>query len=137
MLPKYFFCPPPPSQSRYFGVGPASPTTPFLPKPSRNSPMVEKRKGKRQSKRAKRLYPFFQLNANFKKYFDTSNYSIDENIIPEVECRTLGSRPRTALPRTEPLEAKNRNAQGQGPRTQTQVIQKVSSRTPALHDTIL
>ena len=33
-------------------------------------------------------------------------------------------RPRTALPRTEPLEAKDRNArgQGQGPRTQAQVF---------------
>ena len=35
-------------------------------------------------------------------------------------------RPRTALPRTEPLEAKDRNArgQGQGPRTQAQVFSK-------------
>ena len=35
-------------------------------------------------------------------------------------------RPRTALPRTEPLEAKDRNArgQGQGPRTQPQVFSK-------------
>ena len=34
------------------------------------------------------------------------------------------SRPRTALPRTDPLEAKDRNArgQGQGPRTQAQVF---------------
>ena len=35
-------------------------------------------------------------------------------------------RPRTALPRTDPLEAKNRNARGQGqvPRTQPQVFSK-------------
>ena len=35
-------------------------------------------------------------------------------------------RPRTALPRTDPLEAKDRNArgQGQGPRTQKQVFSK-------------
>ena len=35
-------------------------------------------------------------------------------------------RPRTAFPRTEPLEAKDRNArgQGQGPRTQAQVFSK-------------
>ena len=35
-------------------------------------------------------------------------------------------RPRTALPRTDPLEAKDRNArgQGQGPRTQAQVFAK-------------
>ena len=32
----------------------------------------------------------------------------------EVESRTQGSRPRTAFPRTGTLEAKNRNAQGQG-----------------------
>ena len=38
-------------------------------------------------------------------------------------------RPRTALPRTEPLEAKDRNArgQGQGPRTQVQVFSKKKS----------
>ena len=54
----------------------------------------------------------------------------------EVESRTQGSkprpriqknprlRPRTALPRTDPLEAKDRNARGQGqePRTQAQVF---------------
>ena len=35
-------------------------------------------------------------------------------------------RPRTAFPRTDPLEAKDRNArgQGQGPRTQAQVLSK-------------
>ena len=33
-------------------------------------------------------------------------------------------RPRTAFPRTEPLEAKDRNAQGQGPRTQAQAFSK-------------
>ena len=33
-------------------------------------------------------------------------------------------RPRTAFPRTDPLEAKDRNAQGQGPRTQAQVLPK-------------
>ena len=55
---------------------------------------------------------------------------------PEVESRTQGSRPRTqknprprprtAFPRTDFLEAKDRNArgQGQGPRTQAQVLYK-------------
>ena len=33
-------------------------------------------------------------------------------------------RPRTTLSRTEPLEAKDRNAQGQGPTTQAQVLSK-------------
>ena len=33
-------------------------------------------------------------------------------------------RPRTALPRTHTFEAKDRNAQGQGPRTQAQVFSK-------------
>ena len=32
------------------------------------------------------------------------------------------SRPRTAFPRTDTLEAKDRNARGQGPRTQAQVF---------------
>ena len=36
------------------------------------------------------------------------------------------TRPRTAFPRTDPLEAKDRNARGQGqePRTQPQVFSK-------------
>ena len=56
----------------------------------------------------------------------------------EVESRTQGSRPRprtqknprprprTAFPRTDTLQAKDRNArgQGQGPRTQAQVLSK-------------
>ena len=33
-------------------------------------------------------------------------------------------RPRTAFPRTDPLEAKDRNARSQGPRTQPQVVFK-------------
>ena len=33
-------------------------------------------------------------------------------------------RPRTAFPRTDPLEAKDRNARGQGPRTQPQAFSK-------------
>ena len=33
-------------------------------------------------------------------------------------------RPRTAVPRTDPIEAKDRNARGQGPRTQPQVFSK-------------
>ena len=49
-----------------------------------------------------------------------------------MESRTQGSRqehkknprPRTALPRTDPLEAKDRNARGQEPRTQAQVLSK-------------
>ena len=56
--------------------------------------------------------------------------------MPGVESRTQDSRPRTrtqknlrprtALPRTDPLEAKDRNArvQGQGSRTQAQVFSK-------------
>ena len=36
-------------------------------------------------------------------------------------------RPRTAFPRTEPLEAKDRNARGQGPRTQAQAFSKKRS----------
>ena len=59
-----------------------------------------------------------------------------------VESRTQGSRPRprtqkknprprprTAFPRTDTLEAKDRNArgQGQGPRTQAQVLFKIKS----------
>ena len=59
----------------------------------------------------------------------------------EVESRTQGSsqsqghkknprpRPRTAFPRTDTLEAKDRNARGQGPRTQAQVLSKKKKRS--------
>ena len=45
----------------------------------------------------------------------------------EVESRTQGSRPRPAFPTTDPLEAKDRNArgQGEGPRTQAQAFSKI------------
>ena len=67
-------------------------------------------------------------------------YATESHIVlePEMESRTQGSRlmprpriqksprPRTALPRTDPLEAKDRNArgQGQGLRTHAQVFSK-------------
>ena len=41
--------------------------------------------------------------------------------------KNLRPRPRTAFPRTEPLEAKDRNARGLGPRTQAQVLSKKKS----------
>ena len=55
---------------------------------------------------------------------------------PEVESRTQGSRPRTqknlrprtALPRTNPLEAKDRNARGQGQRHNAEVIFKKKTK---------
>ena len=54
------------------------------------------------------------------------------NYLSEVESKTQGSRPRprTALPRTDPLEAKDRNArgQGQGPRTETEVFSEKNQR---------
>ena len=53
---------------------------------------------------------------------------LDHSIYQRVESRTHGSRPRprTALPRTDTLEAKDRNTrgQGQGPRKQTQMCPK-------------
>ena len=69
---------------------------------------------------------------------DVLEDSTSVTYVPEVESRTQGSRlrprtqknpkprPRTALPRTDPLEANDRNAlgQSQGPRTQTQVFSK-------------
>ena len=49
-------------------------------------------------------------------------------LLAEVESRTQGlrPRPRTARPRTDTLEAKDRNVRGQGlgPRTQTLVFSK-------------
>ena len=65
----------------------------------------------------------------------TAQFQVSCNTrIAEMELRTQGSgprprtqknpRPRTALPRTKPLEAKNRNArrQGQEPRTPAQAF---------------
>ena len=44
----------------------------------------------------------------------------------EMESRTQSwrPRPRTALPKTDPFEAKDRKARGQGSRTQAQVLSK-------------
>ena len=56
------------------------------------------------------------------------------SFFPEVEPRTQGQghkknpRPRTAFPRTDTLEAKDRNARGQGPRTRAQVLSKKKNR---------
>ena len=69
------------------------------------------------------------------KALKTGNFAY---FLAEVESRTQSSRPRprtqknprprprTAFPRTDPLEAKDRNARGQGqePRTQPQVFSK-------------
>ena len=67
--------------------------------------------------------------------YQTVLFSIYQ-LISEVESRTQGSRPRPrtqkkseakakdSLPRTDALEAKDRNARGQGPRTQAQVLSK-------------
>ena len=57
---------------------------------------------------------------------------ISMSCFPEVESRTQGSRPktekyprpRTDFPRTDPLEAKDRNARGQGPKTQPKMFFK-------------
>ena len=43
-------------------------------------------------------------------------------------------RPRTAFPRTDTLEAKDRNARGQEPRTQPQVFSKKSLQKKILSD---
>ena len=70
--------------------------------------------------------------------------------VPEVESRTQGSRPRprlrtqknprprTAFPRTDTLDAKDRNArgQGQGPRTQAQVLSKKKKVFPKIFQAI-
>ena len=44
-------------------------------------------------------------------------------------------RPKTAFPRTDTLEAKDRNARGQGPRTQAQVLSKKKKK--GLHKNFL
>ena len=68
-----------------------------------------------------------------------------KSYLPEVESRTQGSRPgprtqknprprpRTVFPRTDTLEAKDRNARGQGPRTQAQVLSKKKKKKKGLH----
>ena len=60
---------------------------------------------------------------NSPKLNSLSTFCMAWHCSPEVESRTQGSRPRprprTAFPRTDTLEAKDRNARGQGPRTQS------------------
>ena len=41
---------------------------------------------------------------------------------------TQNPRPRTAFPRTDPFEAKDKNTRGQGPRTQPQVFSKTKTK---------
>ena len=48
---------------------------------------------------------------------------------PEVESRTQGSRPRTAFPRTDTLEAKDRNARGHRHKRKCSQEKKRSSQT--------
>ena len=67
-------------------------------------------------------------------FIKTAKCQILAWLLSEVESRTQGSRlrprtqknqrPRTAFPRTDPFEAKDRNARVQGPRTQPQVFSK-------------
>ena len=77
-------------------------------------------------------------SGNLPAFRTIANNQTVEGLLAEVESRTQGTRPRsrprtqknprprTALPRTDPLEAKDRNARGQGqaPRTRTQVFSK-------------
>ena len=108
-------------------MGPSGPHS-FLPKkicnsgePSATLCPIEPRPSVLEAKVFGRLASYFSL-------------SLDLYYRPELESRTQGSRPRprtqknprprTALPRTDPLEAKYRNARGLGPRTQAQVFSK-------------
>ena len=62
---------------------------------------------------------FFLLNA-----YSSRGVVEDTRLEAKAKDTQKNPRPRTALPRTDSLEAKNRNArgQGQGPRTQAQVF---------------
>ena len=61
--------------------------------------------------------PSYQIEINWIYNFSVGILDLRVLYFTEVESRTQGSRPRprTAFPRTDPLEAKNRNARGQGP----------------------
>ena len=52
--------------------------------------------------------------------------SEDTRLEAKAKDTKKNPRPRTAFPRTDPLEAKDKNARGQGqePRTQAQVLSK-------------
>ena len=52
-----------------------------------------------------------------------------KNPRPRTQKKNPRLRPRTAFPRTDPLEAKYKNARGQGPRTQPQVLSKTNKRS--------
>ena len=79
--------------------------------------------------------PISDLRCIFMTYSDASTFSLQQRCSRGHKARGQGQghkknpRPRTALPRTDTLEANDRNpcGQGQGPRTQTQVFQKKRS----------
>ena len=124
MTPQIFFLPPIPLTLLWHQACKSySPYSAYTLIEQPNTGDKESKKGK--AKERKRLDLFFQLNANFKKYFDTNNYSIDENMIPEMKSRTQGSRPRTQK-KSKAKDASN-----------SKLYHRTSSRTPPLHDTIL
>ena len=61
---------------------------------------------------------------NFEQTKSSYSSCTVKEYLSEVESRTQGLRPRTAFPSTDTLEAKDRNARRQGPRTQAQVLSK-------------
>ena len=58
------------------------------------------------------------------KYGGGQKWSRGPKVRGQGQGHKKNPRPRTAFPRTEPVEAKDRNArdQGQGPRTQAQAF---------------
>ena len=77
-----------------------------------------------QKKTKKKVFPIF-FQAILKKGLQ-QRWSRGHKARGQGQGHKKNPRPRTAFPRTEPLEAKDRNArgQGQGPRTQAQVLSK-------------
>ena len=54
--------------------------------------------------------------------YDCQRWSRGHKARGQGQGHKKNPRPRTALPRTDTLEVKDRNARGQGPRTQAQVL---------------
>ena len=70
-----------------------------------------------------------KITAAFKEKLQTQRIKTrggveDTRLEAKAKDTKKNPRPRTVFSRTDPLEAKNRNAQGQGPRTQPQVFSK-------------
>ena len=118
----------PPSHSHYSGARPSSPIPPILPKPSSNSPMLEKRRVKKAKQRSKKDF------SRFSNSMPTSRNTLTPTIIAlmktsEVESRTQGSRTRPRTQKKSEAKAKDSLSEDRHSRGQEQECSRPRPRT--------